>query len=191
MSARRARTDPRRPRPTPRVPGGRAPTCGRPPRAPSARNAATSTVPGRRDPDAPSGADTLRTPRPPCAPAPPTPALPRRPKPAPGQPRSAPAPLASPLQLRLRCHLYSAAEPPLRLPLAAATPATPPYLGGTAPGRTAVPAASSLRREVRPAEAALEAGGLQAGPRIRAAPDPRGGWWPRPRVSELSFPGCP
>lgn len=44
---------------------------------------------------------------------------------------------------------------------------------------------------MRPGEAALEAGGLPAGPRMRAAPDPRGGGWPRPRVSELALSGCP
>lgn len=70
-------------------------------------------------------------------------------------------------------------------------PSHTPYLGRTAPERTTVSAACSLGGEVRPGEAALEAGGLQAGPRIPAAPDPRGGWWPRPSVSELSFSGCP
>lgn len=203
MSARRARRRPPPPLrppalgPTPPASGGRAWTCQQPPRSPPAPYAATSTVPGRREPSAPRGASTLPTREtpvcPPCCQLASRP-LPPRQKTASGQPPSTHTTLASPLQLRLRCHLYSieyAAEPPPLLSAIHSHPSHTPYLGRTAPGRTMVSAACSLRREVRPGEAALEAGGLQAGPRIRAAPDALGGWWPRPSVSELSFPGCP
>lgn len=65
-------------------------------------------------------------------------------------------------------------EHPCCLSLQHRHPSHTPSLGRTEPGSSVVSACLQPQRRAEAREAALEAGGLEAGPRIRAAPDPRG-----------------
>lgn len=65
-------------------------------------------------------------------------------------------------------------EHPYCLSLHHRHPSHTPSLGSTEPGSSVVSTCLQPQRRAEAREAALEAGGLEAGPRIRAAPDPRG-----------------